>query len=93
MMSAMGYFANHAEEVESGILSVSGYLLLSSYRAGCVTAFAGNFYLILPSILARVATVSFARFHHTVARNMRTRVLLWVIHLFLSKIILNEKIY
>jgi hypothetical protein len=64
---------------------------LSCYRAGRVTAFAGNIYLILPSIPARVATVFFGGAHHTVAWNVRTRALLRVIHQFLSKIVVNEK--
>ena len=63
------------------ILLALGYIfLLSCDRAGCVTAFASNFYFIRPSIPARVATVFFAGAHHTTAWNVRTGALLRVVH-------------
>jgi hypothetical protein len=90
-MGEVAMFANHLEEIESGMLALGHVLLLSCDRAGCVTAFASNFYLLRPGIPAGVATEFFAGAHHTTARNVRTGALLRVIHQFFSKFVVNEK--
>src|SRR5215471_15252007 len=77
------FFADRPGEVECDIVGLGCLFLFSCYRADGVTAFAGNFYLVLPSIPARVATVFFTGSHHTVAWNVRTGALLRVVHQFL----------
>ncbi len=56
-----------------------------------MTAFASNFYLIRPSIPARIATVFFAGHYHTGAWDVRTGASLRMIHQFPSESLSMKK--